>query len=87
MSGDEQRLREWVLEACQDLGLPLRNDDDDFFEAGGTSLTAAKLIERAEVAFGEDALPPEALFAGSSVGEIVVTLVENLSVTAHNQES
>ena len=87
MSGDEQQLREWVLEACQDLGLPLRNDEDDFFDAGGTSLSAAKLIGRAEEAFGEDALPPEALFAGSTVGEIVATLAQTLTVTARSQES
>ncbi|GGV29024.1 hypothetical protein GCM10010182_60030 [Actinomadura cremea] len=87
MSGDEQRLREWLLGTCQDLGLPLRHDEDDFFEAGGTSLSAAKLIGRAEEAFGEDALPPEALFEGSTVGEIVVTLVKNLPVTARDQES
>jgi len=87
MSGGEQRLSEWVLEACQDLGLPLRHDQDDFFDAGGTSLLAVKLIGRAEEAFGEDALPPEALFAGSTVGEIVATLTQNLPVTARNQES
>lgn len=78
MSTDEKQMREWVLETCQDLGLPLRNDEDDFFEAGGTSLTAAKLIGRAEEEFGEDALPPEALFTGSTVGEIAVTLAQNV---------
>ncbi|XVQ06882.1 acyl carrier protein [Spirillospora sp. CA-255316] len=86
MSGDERRLREWVLETCQDLGLPLRHDEDDFFEAGGTSLTAAKLIGRAEEAFGEDALPPEALFEGSTVGEVVATLSRSLRVTADRQD-
>jgi len=87
VSENEQRLREWVLEVCQDLGLPLRTDEDDFFDAGGTSLSAARLIGRAEEAFGEDALPPEALYTGSTVGEIVVTLAKNVTVTARNRES
>lgn len=86
MSGDERRLRAWLLDTCRDLGLPLRDDDDDFFDAGGTSLSAAKLIGRAEEAFGEDALPPEALFEGSTVGEIVVTLVKNAPETARVQD-
>jgi acyl carrier protein len=87
VSGDEQQLREWVLEACQDIGLPLRHDEDDFFDAGGTSLSAAKLIGRAEEAFGEDALPPEDLFTGSTVREIAATLAQNLSLTTRGQEN
>jgi acyl carrier protein len=87
VSGDEQRLRAWVIETCQDLGVPLRHDEDDFFDAGGTSLSAAKLIGRAEEAFGEDALPPEELFAGSTVAEIAAILAHSVPMTARKQES
>ncbi|MDN3356403.1 chlorinating enzyme [Actinomadura sp. DC4] len=45
--------------------------------AGGTSLTAARLIERAEAAFGEGSLPPDALFDGSSVRDIVTVIRRN----------
>ncbi|QFG26941.1 acyl carrier protein [Actinomadura sp. WMMB 499] len=86
MRGDAGRLRDWVLGTCQDLGLPLRHDEDDFFEAGGTSLSAAKLIGRAEEEFGEDALPPEALFEGSTVGELVATLARHVPATARDRE-
>ncbi|MEV0535863.1 phosphopantetheine-binding protein [Kitasatospora sp. NPDC050463] len=86
MSEHERRLHAWVLTTCRDLGLPVRNDEDDFFEAGGTSLTAARLIARAEEAFGEDALPPEDLFVGSTVGELVVTLARNVPATTGDHE-
>jgi acyl carrier protein len=71
---DRQRFQQWVVEVCREMGLPLENADDDFFDAGGNSLTAARLIERAEEEFGEDSLPPEALFESSSVGEIAAVL-------------
>ncbi|MFF7992703.1 phosphopantetheine-binding protein [Kitasatospora xanthocidica] len=87
MSEHERRLHAWVLETCQDLGLSLQHDEDDFFAAGGTSLTAARLISRAEEAFGEDSLPPEDLFVGSTVGELVVTLARNVPVTTRDREN
>jgi hypothetical protein len=71
---DQQRFQQWVVKVCQELGLPLAEADDDFFRAGGNSLTAAQLIERAEEEFGEDSLPPEDLFTGSSVREMAATL-------------
>ncbi|WP_406292856.1 phosphopantetheine-binding protein [Embleya sp. NBC_00888] len=87
MSEHERWLREWVLKTCQDLGLSLQHDEDDFFAAGGTSLTAARLIGRAEEAFGEDALPAEDLFVGSTVGELVVTLTKNVPVKTRDREN
>jgi hypothetical protein len=70
-------ITSWVVDACKDFGLYVETGGDDFFEAGGTSLTAVKLIERAEEKFGEDALPPEDLFTRSTMGEIAASILNN----------
>ena len=54
-----------------------RHTDSDFFRAGGSSLTAVKLIARAEETFGEDSLPPEDLFDKSGIREIAESIVRN----------
>nr|WP_274613946.1 phosphopantetheine-binding protein [Streptomonospora nanhaiensis] len=54
-----------------------KDADSDFFEAGGNSLTAIRLISQAEESFGEDVLPPEDLFAESSVRQIAATILRN----------
>ncbi|GLW70763.1 hypothetical protein Kpho02_30620 [Kitasatospora phosalacinea] len=74
---DAQALQEWVSDACRGLGLDLPDPENDFFESGGTSLTAIRLISRAEEVFGEDALPPEDLFAHSTVREIAAAIDRN----------
>ncbi|KOV78031.1 acyl carrier protein [Nocardia sp. NRRL S-836] len=73
---DIDTIQAWVVATCQDLGLSV-DDDSDFFRAGGSSLTAVKLIARAEESFGEDALPPEDLFSNSAVREIAESIVRN----------
>lgn len=70
-------IESWVVDACRELGLPVENGDDDFFAAGGNSLSAVKIIAKAERAFGEDALPPEDLFRSGKVSEIASTIVAN----------
>ena len=78
MSGDRPNdIERWVVENCRDLGLAVDGGDADFFEAGGTSLTAIKLISRAEAEFGEDSLPPEDLFEESSIRNISQTIARN----------
>lgn len=67
-------VERWLLEVCRDLGLQLGGAAADFFEAGGTSLTAIKLITRAEQRFGEDALPPDDLFTESTVRQIAASI-------------
>ncbi len=69
-------VQAWVLATCQDLGLSV-DADSDFFRAGGSSLTAVKLIARAEETFGEDSLPPEDLFGNSGIREIAESIVRN----------
>jgi hypothetical protein len=76
---DTRQVDEWVLAACRELGLPVDGADADFFAAGGSSLTAVKLMAKAEEAFGEDALPPEDLFERSRVADIAATIRRNVT--------
>ncbi|MCT9089948.1 phosphopantetheine-binding protein [Streptomyces sp. ASQP_92] len=73
----QEELEQWVLTTCRDLGLEVETADDDFFEAGGTSLTAIRLIAQAEEAYGEDALTPDDLFARSAVRDIAASMLQN----------
>lgn len=73
----QEELEQWVVTTCRDLGLGTENADSDFFGAGGTSLTAIRLIARAEEEFGEDTLTPEELFARSSVRDIAAAILHS----------
>ncbi|MFI0938780.1 MULTISPECIES: phosphopantetheine-binding protein [unclassified Streptomyces] len=70
-------LLAWVIDECKQLGLRVSAGEDDFFEAGGTSLSAVKLMERAEREFGDDSLPPDELFTESRLTEIVASIQRN----------
>ncbi|MFJ5709417.1 MULTISPECIES: phosphopantetheine-binding protein [unclassified Streptomyces] len=72
-----ETLQAWVIDECKQLGLRVAAASDDFFEAGGTSLTAVKLMERAEREFGDDSLPADELFTTSKVSEIVASIQRN----------
>lgn len=74
---DIDTIQAWVLDACQDLGLSV-DAGSDFFRAGGSSLTAIKLIARAEESFGEDSLLPDDLFGNSVIREIAESIARNL---------
>jgi acyl carrier protein len=74
----QEELEQWVLTTCRDLGLPVESADDDFFEAGGNSLSAIRLIAQAEEAFGEDALSPEDLFARGAVRDVAASILQNV---------
>jgi acyl carrier protein len=81
-TADEQHVEAWLIGACQALGLNVTAAEDDFFEAGGTSLSAMKLIARVEETFGEDALPPDDLFAESSLRALASAIERNRCGTA-----
>jgi len=81
-SNSQEKTELWVIEVCQELGLRVEAADGDFFEAGGNSLTAMKLIAKAEDRFGEDALPPDDLFAQSTVREIAASILRNSTVAS-----
>jgi acyl carrier protein len=73
---DLDDIQAWVVATCQELGLNV-DADSDFFRAGGSSLTAVKLIARAEESFGEDSLPPDDLFSDSGIREIAESIARN----------
>lgn len=73
----QEETERWVVGVCRELGLPVEGSDSDFFDAGGSSLAATKLIAKAEDRFGEDALPPDDLFAKSTVREIAESIIRN----------
>jgi acyl carrier protein len=76
-TNDQESTERWVLDLCREIGVRTENADSDFFEAGGNSLAAMKLISRAELRYGEDALPPDDLFTSSSVREIAASILRN----------
>lgn len=73
-------IEQWVINACAQLGLPVTARDDDFFDAGGTSLAVVRIIARAEEEFGADALSPEELIEESTVRQIADTIFRNTTV-------
>ncbi|MEV4441888.1 phosphopantetheine-binding protein [Streptomyces sp. NPDC049577] len=89
MSAIETReeIERWVLGVCREIGLRAEGADDDFFESGGNSLAAMRIIAQAEDTFGEDTLPPDDLFARSSVREIADSILRNRRLAAASNES
>ncbi|MFI6875964.1 phosphopantetheine-binding protein [Streptomyces sp. NPDC050400] len=67
-------IESWVVDTCRELGLLVEAPGDDFFAGGGNSLTAVRLIAKAEERFGEDSLMPDDLFERSTVQEIAATI-------------
>ncbi|CAH0239533.1 MULTISPECIES: phosphopantetheine-binding protein [Pseudomonas] len=75
--GEIGKIEFWLINTCRELGLGVENASSDFFAAGGTSLSAIRLIAKAEEHFGEDSLPPEDLFAQSLVSDIATCIQRN----------
>jgi acyl carrier protein len=75
-------VEEWVIGACQQLGLPIETRDDDLFDTGAISLTVMRLIDRVEKEFGPDALSPEEVVERSSVHGIAAAIVDNIQDSA-----
>ncbi|NEB78362.1 acyl carrier protein [Streptomyces sp. SID14478] len=71
-------IESWVLDTCRELGLLVDEVGDDFFGGGGNSLTAVRLIAKAEDRFGEDSLTPDDLFERSTLREIAATIRASL---------
>lgn len=74
---DTGKIEFWLISICRELGLRVESAQSDFFEAGGTSLSAIRLIAQAEEHFGEDVLPPEDLFAQSRLHDIAACIERN----------
>jgi hypothetical protein len=73
-----RRVYDWLVATMVELGLPVDAPDDDFFVGGGTSLTAIRLISRAEAEWGEEALLAEDLYERSSVAAIATTVAAHI---------
>ena len=59
-----ENVETWIVAVCQELlGVDQVDPGADFFELGGTSLTAIRLIARVDAHFGEEVLLPDDLFA------------------------
>ncbi|HKS47442.1 MAG TPA: phosphopantetheine-binding protein [Amycolatopsis sp.] len=56
------------------LGVSEVGMSDDFFKAGGTSLTAIKLLQRVEKTFGPDALSPDTLYDDPRLGSVAAAI-------------
>lgn len=80
------QVQQWVRDTCRELGLPVEHGSDDFFSAGGTSLTLLRLVARAEAEFGDDALPPDDLYEHSSFHGIAATIIRNSAAPAGSAE-
>jgi len=64
------------------LGVSQVDADDDFFEIGGTSLSAIKLLQRVEKKFGLGALSPEALYENPELGDMAAAIDESVGRSA-----
>lgn len=71
--GRQSDIEQWVIETSRDLKLPVSNLDDDFFDAGGTSLSLMRLIARVESYFGV-VLDPDDILDASTIRGIAATI-------------
>jgi acyl carrier protein len=77
------QIERWLMEACQQLNLPVEGIDDDFFEVGGTSLALVRLVARVENEYGADVLTAEELIENSTMREIAMCIQRNTADDVH----
>lgn len=58
------------------LDRPDVGPEDDFFEAGGTSLTAIKFLQRVERKFGPDVLTPDRVYEDAGLRSLAEAIDE-----------
>lgn len=59
---------------CDLLGRTEIGPEDKFFDLGGTSLTAIKLLQRVETTFGEESLSPDDLYADPRLSAVAAAI-------------
>lgn len=52
---------------------------DDFFDLGGDSLSAIRMLERIGSEFGEELLEPDIIYSASSFSELVTAITHALA--------
>ncbi|KZN44562.1 phosphopantetheine-binding protein [Pseudoalteromonas luteoviolacea] len=76
-------IEQTVLALCQEiLNLESVSLQDDFFDIGGDSLSAIKLLSRTDALYGEDALTADALFEDGRLGAVAEFITQNQTATA-----
>ena len=58
------------------LGVEQVRQEDNFFDLGGTSLTAIKLLQRVEKTFGADVLAPDTLYGDPRLSAVARAIDE-----------
>jgi non-heme Fe2+,alpha-ketoglutarate-dependent halogenase len=71
-------VERWLIGVCRELNVNASDAESDFFEVGGTSLTAIRLLARVDEEFGEHALSSDDLFERSRIREIAATIRLNI---------
>lgn len=84
---DKESIEAWLLDVCRELGVPVEQLDDDFFDSGGNSLSVVRLIARTDARFGEDVLTPEEMFESGSVREMAEVVRRNIDRVRTASES
>jgi len=72
-------IETWLAAEFSSLGLQTNGGDTNFFEAGGSSLTAIKLIAKVDDEYGEYVLPPVDLFERPTIRQIAETIRGNFA--------
>ena len=66
---------------CDLLDLTQVGPEDNFFQLGGTSLTAIKLLQRVETTFGEESLSPDALYDDPRLSAVAAAIDAGVQAT------
>ncbi|UNO44380.1 peptide synthetase, siderophore biosynthesis protein [Streptomyces sp. MST-110588] len=64
---------------CDLLGRSATGTEEDFFEAGGTSVMAIRFLQRVEKKFGPDVLTPEQLYDDPRLGVLAKAIDTSLA--------
>jgi hypothetical protein len=81
------QVERWVGDVCRSLGVPVEDPADDLFAAGGTSLTAIRLMAQAEAEYGEDCLPPDDIYESSTIRGIAASILRNSTALVPSEVS
>lgn len=74
---DAAAAEAWLINASREIGLSIASDED-FFDAGGNSLSIIRLIAKADARFGGDVLTPDEFVEPTTVCEIAARLARKL---------